>query len=91
MVRKGSLRSNERYERSRNHKISGHYTQDIEEVRGPGARRKTPSHTIYTGIRGSLFNYRHPDPRRAWKGGSEQQLMTPDPGDPQDPEDPGDP
>ena len=24
------------------------------------------------------MNSRHPDPRRAWKGGPEQQLMTPD-------------
>ena len=24
-----------------------------------------------------MFNYRHPDPRRVWKVGSEQQWMTP--------------
>ena len=40
---------------------------------------------------GVCLNYRHPDPRRAWKGGSEQQSMTPDPRDPRDPRDPGDP
>ena len=28
---------------------------------------------------------RHPDPRRVWKGGSEQHLLTPLPGDPGDP------
>ena len=31
------------------------------------------------------FNSHHSGPRRAWKGGSEQQLMTPDPRDPGDP------
>ncbi len=31
-------------------------------------------------IWGSCFNSRHTGPRRAWKGGCEQQLMTPDPG-----------
>ena len=34
---------------------------------------------------------RHPDPRRVWKGGSEQHLLTPLPGDPGDPGDPRDP
>ena len=29
-----------------------------------------------------LVNSRHPDPRRVWKGGSEQHWMTPDPGIP---------
>ena len=29
-----------------------------------------------------FVNYRHPGPRRAWKGGSEQQLVTPFPVDP---------
>ena len=29
-----------------------------------------------------FVNYRHPDPRRVWKGGSEQQLVTPFPVDP---------
>ncbi len=29
--------------------------------------------------------YRHPGPRREWKGGSEQQSMTPLPADPADP------
>ena len=37
-----------------------------------------------------MFNSRHPGPRRVWKGGSEQQLMTPDPVDPLDPVDPVD-
>ena len=31
---------------------------------------------------GVCVNYRHPDPRRVWKGGSELQSMTPDPGIP---------
>ena len=31
-----------------------------------------------------FVNSRHPDPRRMWKGGSEPQLMTPDPVDPVD-------
>ena len=35
-----------------------------------------------------FVNYRHPDPRRVWKGESEPQLMTPDPRDPLDPLDP---
>ena len=38
-----------------------------------------------------MFNSRHPGPRRVWKGGSEQQLMTPDNRDPLDPLDPLDP
>ena len=38
-----------------------------------------------------FVNYRHPDPRRVWKGGSEPQSMTPDNRDPGDPGDPGDP
>ena len=32
-----------------------------------------------------FVNYRHPGPRRAWKGGSEQQLVTPFLVDPVDP------
>ena len=36
---------------------------------------------IYIFISGSLFNYCHPGPQRVWKGGSEQQLMTPLPED----------
>ncbi len=35
-------------------------------------------------IWGSLFNSRHPDPRRAWKGGSEPRLLPPLLRDPQD-------
>ncbi len=31
---------------------------------------------------GVCFNSCHPGPRRVWKGGSEPQLLTPDPGDP---------
>ena len=34
---------------------------------------------------GSLFNYRHPGPRRVWKVGSELQSTTLDPVDPVDP------
>ena len=30
---------------------------------------------------GVCVNYRHPDPRRVRKGGSELRLLTPDPGD----------
>ena len=30
------------------------------------------------------MNSRHPGPRRAWKGGSESRLLTPDPVDPSD-------
>ena len=37
-----------------------------------------------------MFNYRHPGPRRVWKGGSESQLLTPDNRDPVDPLDPRD-
>ena len=40
---------------------------------------------------GVCLNSRHPDPRRVWKGGSGQQLMTPDPRDPDDPLDLDDP
>ena len=36
-----------------------------------------------------MFNSRHPDPRRVWKGGSEQHLLTPLPGIPQAPGAPG--
>ena len=32
---------------------------------------------------------RHPDPRRVWKGGSEQHLLTPLPGAPRAPRAPG--
>ena len=35
---------------------------------------------------GELVNYRHPDPRRVWKGGSGRQFTTPDPVDPVDPD-----
>ncbi len=31
------------------------------------------------------MNSHHPDPRRVWKGGAEQQSMTPHPVDPRDP------
>ena len=31
-----------------------------------------------------LVNYRHPDPRRVWKGGSGRQFTTPLPVDPVD-------
>ena len=34
------------------------------------------------------FNYRHPDPRRMWKGGPVLQPMTPDPGNNRDPGNP---
>ena len=37
---------------------------------------------------GASVNYRHPGPRRVWKGGSEPQLLTPDPVDPLDRVDP---
>ncbi len=33
--------------------------------------------SITTSFEGVYFNSRHPGPRRAWKGGSEQQWMTP--------------
>ena len=39
-------------------------------------------------LRGFVWNSRHPDPRRAWKGGPEPRLLTPDPLDPLDPADP---
>ena len=39
---------------------------------------------------GVCLNYRHPDPRRVWKGGSDSQLMTPDPLDRADLADPVD-
>ncbi len=35
-----------------------------------------------------FVNYRHPGPRRVWKGGSVQQFVTPFPVDPVDPVDP---
>ena len=35
-------------------------------------------------LREFVFNSRHPDPRRACWGGSEQRLLTPDPADPAD-------
>ena len=38
-----------------------------------------------------FVNYRHPDPRRVWKGGSELQLATSFPVDPVDPVDCADP
>ena len=44
-----------------------------------------------TFFRGSLLNYRHPGPRRVWKGGSEHQFMTAFPADRVDPVDPLDP
>ena len=42
-------------------------------------------------IWGSLCNYRHPGPRRVWKGGSDLQSDPPIPPDPLDPVDPVDP
>ena len=41
--------------------------------------------TLFEGV---CFNSRHPGPWRAWKGGSEPRLLTPDPEDPGDPGDP---
>ena len=38
-----------------------------------------------------FVNYRHPGPRRVWKGGSELQSPPPFPEDPLDPVDPLDP
>ena len=35
-----------------------------------------------------MCNYRHPGPRRVWKGGSDLQSLTPFPVDPLDPADP---
>eukprot|EP00973_Karenia_brevis_P040332 5571575-Karenia_brevis.AAC.1 len=35
-----------------------------------------------------FFNYRHPNSRRMWKGGSGQRLLTPFPLHPADPGDP---
>ncbi len=40
------------------------------------------------GFEGVCLNSRHLGPRRAWKGGSEPRLLTPDPWDPLDPVDP---
>ena len=37
-----------------------------------------------SGLR-EFVNYRHPGPRRVWKGGPEPRLLTPDPVDPGDP------
>ena len=42
-------------------------------------------------IWGNLCNYRHPGPRRVWKGGSDLQSDPPFPADPVDPLDPLDP
>ena len=35
-----------------------------------------------------MFNYRHPGPRRVWKGGSQPQLTTSFPDDPENSRDP---
>ena len=37
------------------------------------------------------YNSRHPDPQRAWKGGPQLRLLTPDPVDPVDPAERADP
>ncbi len=42
-------------------------------------------------LRGFVWNSRHLDPWRAWKGGSESRLLPPHPLDPLDPADPADP
>ena len=42
-------------------------------------------------LREFVVNSRHLDPGRAWKGGPESQLMTPDCADPVDPVDCADP
>ena len=39
---------------------------------------------VYLHFLGSLFNSHHPGPRRVWKVGSEQQLLSPFPEDPED-------
>ncbi len=44
---------------------------------------KTATRTNY--LREFVLNSRHPDPRRAWKGGSEPRLLPPDLVDPLDP------
>ena len=36
---------------------------------------------VVSSLRGFVYS-RHPDPRRMWKGGSEQHLLTPLPGAP---------
>ena len=37
---------------------------------------RVPRSRFFEGV---CLNYRHPDPRRVWKGGPEWQSMTPDP------------
>ena len=39
-------------------------------------------------LREFVFNSRHPDPRRVWKGGSQPHFLTPLRADPADPADP---
>ena len=39
-----------------------------------------PTGSGYWFFEGVCLNYRHPDPRRVWKGGPKLQSMTPDPG-----------
>ncbi len=43
------------------------------------------THLLFEGV---CFNSHHPGPRRAWKGGSELRLLTPDPRDTEDLRDP---
>ncbi len=42
-------------------------------------------HGAQPGLREFVWNSRHPDPQRAWKGGSEPRLLPPHPLDPADP------
>ena len=47
---------------------------------------EVPGNSVH--ILREFANYRHPGPRRVWKGGSDLQGMTPLPLDPVDPVDP---
>ncbi len=62
--------------------------QNAGKMYGPGIRQPVDAATgrdQSASLREFVLNSHHPDPRRAWKGGSEPRLLPPDPVDPVDP------
>ena len=62
----------------------------LSQVTGDKNDILSPAHWQYDNLREFVYS-RHPDPRRVWKRGSEQHLLTPLPGAPGAPGDPRDP
>ena len=64
-------------------KVAGQLRKSINC--SPHSYRLLPGLFVLQSILRELVNYRHPDPRRVWKGGSGRQFTTPLNADPADP------